>query len=97
MTGPGGLLQSSVYWRQAGQVERAMTLDAMMTVIRTMPVEERKRLIGLIVDTLTEPNGDSASGLHSILEFEGAAAEIWSGVDAQEYINKLRDEWDRHP
>ncbi|MFN8380244.1 MAG: hypothetical protein U0452_16415 [Anaerolineae bacterium] len=72
-----------------------MTLDAMMTVIRAMPVEERKRLINLIVDTLTETEGSSAYQPRRLLEYEGVGAEIWSGVDAQEYVNKLRDEWDR--
>ena len=32
-----------------------MTLKALLQEIRTLPVAERKRLIGLIVDTLTEP------------------------------------------
>lgn len=72
-----------------------MTLDAMMQVIRAMPLEERKRLIGLIVDTLTEPKGSSAAHTHRLPEFEGAGAELWAGVDAQEYVSKLRDEWDR--
>lgn len=69
-----------------------MSIDAMMTVIRAMPVEERKRLIGLIVDTLTEPNSGDASGLRSILEFEGVAAKLWAGVDVQAYLDGVRDE-----
>ena len=32
---------------------------------------------------------------HNIMEFHGLGKEIWEGIDAQEYINKLRDEWDR--
>jgi excisionase family DNA binding protein len=33
----------------------------------------------------------------SLLEFEGVGAEIWGGVDAQEYVNELRKEWDHRP
>ncbi len=33
----------------------------------------------------------------SLLEFEGVRAEIWGGVDAQEYVNELRKEWDHRP
>jgi len=30
----------------------------------------------------------------SILELEGLGAEIWAGVDAQQYVNELRNDWD---
>ena len=33
----------------------------------------------------------------SLLELEGLGAELWEGMDAQKYINQLRDEWDNHP
>ncbi len=31
---------------------------------------------------------------HSILELEGLGAEIWKGIDVEEYINQERDSWD---
>jgi hypothetical protein len=31
---------------------------------------------------------------HSIMEFRGLGAEIWEGIDAQEYVNRERDSWD---
>lgn len=31
----------------------------------------------------------------SITELRGLGAEIWEGIDAQEYVNALRDEWER--
>jgi hypothetical protein len=34
---------------------------------------------------------------HSILELEGLGAEIWEGIDAQEYVDQLRSEWDDRP
>ena len=73
-----------------------LTLEDIVREVRTLPIAERKRLIGLIVDTLT----DQPSPLppkRSILEFEGVGAEIWQGIDTQEYVNKLRDEWDNRP
>lgn len=30
----------------------------------------------------------------SILDLEGLGAEIWVGVDAKQYVDGLRDEWD---
>lgn len=38
-----------------------------------------------------------ASRTRSLLEFEGVGAEIWGNVDAQEYVNELRKEWDHRP
>ncbi len=32
---------------------------------------------------------------HSITELRGLGAEIWHGIDGQEYVNQLRDEWGR--
>lgn len=34
---------------------------------------------------------------HSLLALEGLGAEIWEGIDAQEFVNKLRSEWDHRP
>jgi hypothetical protein len=35
---------------------------------------------------------------HSLDELHGLGKELWAGVDAQEYVNRLRDEWhDRSP
>lgn len=29
-------------------------------------------------------------------ELRGLGKELWQGVDAQEYVNQLRDEWDEN-
>ena len=31
---------------------------------------------------------------HSIMELEGLGAEIWEGIDAQEYVRQERASWD---
>jgi len=30
---------------------------------------------------------------HSIMELEGLGADIWKGIDAQEYVCKERESW----
>jgi hypothetical protein len=75
----------------------SMTIDAILEEIRTLSLAERKRLITAIVDTLTEQPLEPARKKRSILEFEGVGAEMWQGIDAQEYVNQLRDEWDERP
>ena len=37
------------------------------------------------------------SSRQSIMELHGLGKEIWEGIDAQEYVNKLREEWDHRP
>lgn len=72
-----------------------MSVETILEEIRSLSVEERKRLIGAIVDTLTESGAQQpAHRKRSILEFEGVGAEMWQGIDAQEYVNQLRNEWD---
>jgi hypothetical protein len=31
---------------------------------------------------------------HSIMELEGLGADIWKGIDAQEYVREGRESWD---
>jgi hypothetical protein len=69
-----------------------MTLDAIVEEIRALPVETRKQLITVIVDSLTEASPRSYK--HSLRELRGLGKEIWAGIDAQAYVNQERDEWD---
>jgi hypothetical protein len=70
-----------------------MTFATLVEEIRALPREQRKTLITLIVDSLTEPES-SSSEKPSLLDFRGVAAHL-RDMDAQEYINQLRDEWDQ--
>lgn len=75
-----------------------MTIEAMIDEIRILSVEERKRLISLIVDTLAdEGNVSPIMPKHSLEELRGLGKEIWTGIDAQAYVNQMRDEWDSRP
>lgn len=69
-----------------------MTLEAIVEEIRSLPVETRKQLITVIVDSLTET--PSTTKKHSLRELRGLGKEIWASIDAQDYVNKERDEWD---
>jgi len=71
-----------------------MTFEAIVEEIRTLSIEERKALITAIVDSLVE---GERTEKRSLLELEGLGAEIWEGVDAQDYVNQLRKEWDHRP
>lgn len=75
-----------------------MTLEDIKQGVRDLSVEQHKQLIAFIVDLLAErKEGEPESKKRSILEFEGVGAEMWQGIDAQEYLNELRNEWDERP
>ncbi len=62
--------------------------------IRPLTVEQKLRLLVKIAEHLSAecvPNQ-----LQSIMELHGLGAEIWEGIDAQEYVNQLREEWSQH-
>jgi len=63
---------------------------------------ERLRLLALLANGLTGSLATPAEGAHSLLELEGLGAEVWKGpdgqpLDAQQYVNQLRDEWEQRP
>ncbi len=66
--------------------------------IKPLPHDEQLRLLAKMAEELA--NGKEENKLsekRSIMELHGLGAEIWEGVDAQEYVNQLRNEWDHRP
>jgi hypothetical protein len=72
------------------------TADLYDEQIRPLPLRDRLDLAQRILAEIAaaaEPEGPP----RSLLEFEGLGAELWDGVDAQEYVDQIRREWDeRH-
>jgi len=68
-----------------------LTLEQLAAAIRRLSVEERKHLINVIVDSLTE---ERPTRTPSVLEIEGIGERLHNGEDAQDYVNRLRSETD---
>ena len=65
--------------------------------IKLLLPAERLRLVELIAHDLVAQRAESAEKpKRSIMELHGLGKEIWEGIDAQEYVNELRKEWDHH-
>ncbi len=62
--------------------------------VKPLPNNEKLRLIAKVSTDLAETE---ARPKRSLLEFEGLGAEVWKGIDAQEYVNELRNEWEHRP
>jgi len=63
--------------------------------IRHLTPEQKLRLIALIAGELAADFPKRPR--RSIMELHGLGAEIWQGIDAQEYVEQLRSEWDDRP
>jgi hypothetical protein len=51
-----------------------------------------------LLESLVRPqDANGVPSQRSLLELEGLGAEIWQGIDAQDYVNELRKEWDHRP
>lgn len=62
--------------------------------IKPLPEAEQLRLVALIVHQLAAVAAHEPRKPRSLLELEGLGAEIWQGIDAQQYVDTLRKEWD---
>jgi hypothetical protein len=71
-----------------------MTLQEIIQEIRALSLDERKQLMYVLIDSLTE---SAAPPKRNILEFAGIGAELYDGTDAQDYVDQLRREWDHRP
>jgi phage terminase Nu1 subunit (DNA packaging protein) len=66
--------------------------------IKPLPQSEQIKLLTKIAEELANGKGESETAeKRSIMELHGLGAEIWEGIDAQEYVNELRDEWEHRP
>ena len=66
--------------------------------IKPLPPAEQLRLVAMVAQDLAkQPGEETEKPKRSIMELHGLGAEIWEGVDAQEYVNELRKEWDHRP
>jgi hypothetical protein len=75
-----------------------MTVAEIMEQAKTLSIQERKELVKQLVDTLGTPVSKAPDReKHSILELAGLGAEVWKDIDAQEYVDQLRSEWDKRP
>lgn len=71
-----------------------MAVHEILEEIRALSLEERQQLMKLMVDLLSE-TPQTPRRRHSLRELRGLGKEIWEGVDAQNYIDQQRDEWDQ--
>ncbi len=71
-----------------------MSLQEMIQEARALSPDKIKLLMRALIDMMP---ADTAPKKRSILEFEGIAAHLADEEDPQEYLKRLRSEWDERP
>ena len=62
-----------------------------------LPSEDRLKLIAMLAQGLAKEEVAPQAQPRNLMELHGLGKEIWEGVDAQDYVNRLREEWDHRP
>jgi len=73
-----------------------MSLETIIEQTETLSPDEISELIKILADKLVNLS-QKTTKKHHLIELAGLGAEIWEGIDAQEYVNQLRSEWDERP
>ncbi|MFN8530171.1 MAG: hypothetical protein U0670_16350 [Anaerolineae bacterium] len=71
-----------------------LSINEILQQAKTLSKQERSELAKLLIDTLADEGSTPPSARH-LSELYGLGKEIWGDVDAQDYVNQQRDEWDR--
>jgi hypothetical protein len=62
--------------------------------IQPISAADQLELIALISRKLMRRPDKEELRQRNLLEMEGLGAEIWEGVDPQQYVDALRNEWE---
>ena len=60
--------------------------------LKGLPLLHQRKILDIV--RLMKRGSGATQKKHDILDLRGCGKEIWKGVDAQQYVNKLREEWD---
>jgi hypothetical protein len=84
-------VKAFLFYNRLKAKDKLMTLLEIVQQAQTLSIQERKELVKILVDSL-----DAPPKKRRLSELAGLGKEIWSGIDAQDYVNQLRDEWDEN-
>jgi hypothetical protein len=71
-----------------------ITYDEVVAALPQLDPEEQLELLQVLSAVLKKNVMLRKAGKHSLLELEGLGAEIWSGVDVEDYVRRERESWD---
>jgi hypothetical protein len=81
--------------RLAQLVQSGRSVQAIADLLQRQPSAIRSRMDKLGLHLATASTAERKR--HSVMEFYGRGQASWDGTDAQDYVNRLRAEWDHRP
>lgn len=69
-----------------------MTITEILEQAKKLTPQERKELAKLLIDMM---DTGTPHAQRRLSELRGLGKEIWTGIDPQDYVNQMRDEWDK--
>jgi len=72
--------------------KKHLTYDDIVATLPTLEMEEQINLLELLSSALKK-SAMQGKKQHSLLELEGLGADIWTGMDVENYILNERDSW----
>jgi hypothetical protein len=73
--------------------KNSISYDDYVRGIPFLSVDEQLRLIK-VLSTALQKSTAKKKAKYSIMMFEGLGADVWKGIDAQEYVQNERESWD---
>ena len=67
-----------------------MTITEILEQAKLLSAEERRELATLLFNL---PDNIDQHPKH-LSDLRGVGKDLWVGIDAQDYVNRIRDEWD---
>jgi len=71
----------------------SLTYDDYVRGIKGLRPEEQLSLVEIISARFKRTLA-SKRAKHSLMELEGLGADVWKGIDAEEYVRRERESWD---
>lgn len=66
-------------------------------LIKPLPSDDRLRLLALLANDLAGNTDARQRREYSLVDLEGLGADLCQDVDPQEYVDRLRAEWNERP
>lgn len=71
-----------------------MSIEEIIEQVKHLPRQEQRSLMKLLMDVVI-PTDLTQEKPFSVLDFKGIAQHLADNVDPQDFIDNLRDEWDK--
>lgn len=73
---------------------KSISFDDYLKGINALTIKQQLDLINALAEKVKLKIGKKRIRKYSIMDLEGLGAEIWKGIDAQQFVSKERASWD---